>query len=273
MEDVRPLLNFYKSSLSNTFNKITKPLQMLSLDGFWFSFIHPDGYFYQVGNRPDVGEVYFSNHLYIHNPFICNPTNYSHNQAILTSDFPYPKFHEVQKMVDYSCGFKDFLFLYKKIEQFTFCLHFSSSQKNLSVNTIILNNFFQLNNFADHFIEEWKPLLKKMDAYTINVSQDIPMFFKKNSLFETHASKKEDTLKFLSKLGLYNEHLFESITSREIDIIQELVQGKTARQIGLALDISSRTIEHHMENLKSKLDCSSKQELLIKLNKFSCSHI
>ena len=49
----------------------------------------------------------------------------------------------------------------------------------------------------------------------------------------------------------------EPLTSREQQILLELAQGKSNREVGLALDISVRTVETHRKNLKRKLGISS----------------
>lgn len=52
------------------------------------------------------------------------------------------------------------------------------------------------------------------------------------------------------------------LTKREIDCLRHIASGKTAREMADYLSISRRTIEHHIENLKSKLRITSKSELI-----------
>ncbi|MDG1280153.1 MAG: response regulator transcription factor [Pseudorhodobacter sp.] len=49
----------------------------------------------------------------------------------------------------------------------------------------------------------------------------------------------------------------ESLTSREQTILLELAQGKSNKDVALALDISVRTVETHRKNIKRKLGISS----------------
>ncbi len=49
----------------------------------------------------------------------------------------------------------------------------------------------------------------------------------------------------------------EPLTSREQTILLELAQGKSNKDVALALDISVRTVETHRKNLKRKLGISS----------------
>ena len=49
----------------------------------------------------------------------------------------------------------------------------------------------------------------------------------------------------------------EPLTSREQQILLELAQGKSDKEVGLSLDISVRTVETHRKNIKRKLGISS----------------
>lgn len=49
----------------------------------------------------------------------------------------------------------------------------------------------------------------------------------------------------------------ESLTSREQTILLQLAQGKSNKDVALALDISVRTVETHRKNIKRKLGISS----------------
>jgi DNA-binding CsgD family transcriptional regulator len=53
-------------------------------------------------------------------------------------------------------------------------------------------------------------------------------------------------------------------SKREIEVLSLLTRGKTAKEIGLRLDISRRTVEHHIENMKIKSACRTKSELIEK---------
>lgn len=63
-----------------------------------------------------------------------------------------------------------------------------------------------------------------------------------------------------NKIELSNCH--ELLSSRECEVLSYLACGSTAKQIGLLLGISRRTVEHHIENIKLKTCCASKAELI-----------
>lgn len=49
----------------------------------------------------------------------------------------------------------------------------------------------------------------------------------------------------------------EQLTNREQTILLQLAQGKSNKEVALALDISVRTVETHRKNIKAKLGISS----------------
>ena len=54
----------------------------------------------------------------------------------------------------------------------------------------------------------------------------------------------------------------ETLTPREIDVLQLIIQGYTNGQIADQLSISVRTVEYHRANLTSKLNLHSRVELI-----------
>jgi DNA-binding CsgD family transcriptional regulator len=54
----------------------------------------------------------------------------------------------------------------------------------------------------------------------------------------------------------------EKLSSRERQCLKLLIDEKSAKEIAVLLGLSRRTIEFYFENIKDKLSCWSKQELL-----------
>lgn len=72
--------------------------------------------------------------------------------------------------------------------------------------------------------------------------------------------------KFLinSPENLINLEGIKQPTQREIECLYHLIKGLTLKQIAKKLSISPRTVEHHLENIKIKLNCTSRAELITK---------
>ena len=59
----------------------------------------------------------------------------------------------------------------------------------------------------------------------------------------------------------------DPLTGRERDIIEQIKKGHSAKKIGIILHISNRTVEKHIENIKFKLKCRNKIEIINVLQK------
>ena len=55
------------------------------------------------------------------------------------------------------------------------------------------------------------------------------------------------------------------LSKREKEVLKLVLQGKSNKQIALALDISVRTVEFHLKNVYAKFQVNSRIELLLKL--------
>jgi DNA-binding CsgD family transcriptional regulator len=62
---------------------------------------------------------------------------------------------------------------------------------------------------------------------------------------------------------------FVDLTQRELDCLQLLAQGQTAKMIGKALMISPRTVEKHLDHIRSKLNVRHKSEIITKFNELN----
>lgn len=69
---------------------------------------------------------------------------------------------------------------------------------------------------------------------------------------------------FVKHIGLsqYLANPKETLTKRELDCLIMLSQGKTAKETARVYNISHRTVETHLENIKLKFDVRKKTEVL-----------
>lgn len=84
-----------------------------------------------------------------------------------------------------------------------------------------------------------------------------------------------DSLALMTRLGLIRTTYQQTKTSadnpfttRERQILQHLVCGMSAKIIADRLIISRRTVEHHIENMKAKLNCPTKYDLINRCAKY-----
>ncbi|MAT43576.1 MAG: DNA-binding response regulator [Anaerolineaceae bacterium] len=53
------------------------------------------------------------------------------------------------------------------------------------------------------------------------------------------------------------------LTEREMEVLLQLAEGKTNKEIGYALDISQKTVEKHLESIYTKLNVNSRVEAAV----------
>jgi DNA-binding NarL/FixJ family response regulator len=53
-----------------------------------------------------------------------------------------------------------------------------------------------------------------------------------------------------------------SLTSREMDVLRLLAQGRTYRQVAYELHVSAHTVQTHVKNVYAKLDVHSAREAI-----------
>lgn len=54
----------------------------------------------------------------------------------------------------------------------------------------------------------------------------------------------------------------KGFTKREIDILSFIISGRSSKRIGSILLISPRTVDNHMRNIMTKLDCHSREQIV-----------
>ena len=167
---------------------------------------------------------------------------------------------------------------YKSSHGFTICHHqpdgyefyfFSFSPENYSMLNVCLSNLDLIEQFILYFKEKASSIINTCNSHKI--------FTTKNSFFpgvvvNNHLScdSKSIRAKFIraingNPLAKWLNH-FEPLSKREHECLNLLLTTSTVNEVANVMQISKRTAETHVERIKSKLQCKSKQELLIQLS-------
>lgn len=127
---------------------------------------------------------------------------------------------------------------------------FATWQGNDGIVNTYFNNIEVLLNFIHNFKEQAANLIKKYDRNRI--------IFSKNS--QPEQLKLLDNLD--SALTLVGNVGPIKMTLRELEIFKLLCRGLTVKEISQILYRSPRTIESHTNNLKMKLYCNKRSQLI-----------
>lgn len=140
---------------------------------------------------------------------------------------------------------------------------FSSGKENQAMLDIYINNLDLLERFAAYFKVEARTILRGCGQQRI-VRQE-------NAKVIIPASEDIQRELFLQSTGIESTVMsqflqkFERLTPRENECLGYLLKESTTANIAAAMNISIRTAETHIERIKTKLHCRTKNELIIKL--------
>lgn len=137
------------------------------------------------------------------------------------------------------------------IEKQTDCVEFFGFAANKTtslLDKLYLNHPWVLQSFANHFKQEVKSILFRMEAEAGSLAQLKGKDFYTNQ--PIHPDICSDVLAdYLKDLAKGNSKI-ALLSSRERESIQHLLLGRSARETGYYLNLSPRTIEFYFENIR-----------------------
>lgn len=118
-----------------------------------------------------------------------------------------------------------------------------------SADPSIVNKYINEVNQYENFVSAFQE--KAIDLFRVAKK------FKMNVCFDSVKSKKP-------------EYRFRNLylTKREHECVTYLIRGKTAEEIAIILNISKRTVETHVQNIKRKMNCYNQFRLGYLLGRF-----
>ncbi|MFN3234970.1 MAG: LuxR C-terminal-related transcriptional regulator [Gammaproteobacteria bacterium] len=81
-------------------------------------------------------------------------------------------------------------------------------------------------------------------------------------VYDLYNDFKKDLPKACEKIVLGKTYEKFQLSRRQLEILFYTIRGKSAKQIAAYLGLSVRTIEYHIEHLKTKFNCGTKCELI-----------
>lgn len=241
-------------------SRVTKPLDCLDIVCVDYLRTYANGKFAYLTNRPEFTEYYASEQLYRIDPFFRHPDFYKDGFLWLencnSSDFK-----NVVFLTNRQFHLHSPLLLIEKAKNYVemFCF---SGKSDEAIQALHLNHAHLLKTFREYYRRELHPLLNKMEEEGGSLIDLQGEFF-----FEGYPAseiKTETIHAFLIALGKKAEVEKASLLSpRERDCLRLLMRGNSAKDSAIELNLSPRTIEFYLENVKNKLDCSSRRELLL----------
>lgn len=255
-------------TLSNTIDRICEPLKTLHINHFSYLRKFDDGREIYLSNIPQWTMDYYQLDLFKSSSYACTPKKYINGFDIWMKDNNTRVFQHAQHYFDdyYGMTFCD-----QKLTCHDF-FFFAFPKKHVEMWRYLINNLVLLKQFIHYFYQKTDGLLKICEPYCIKpfaeeASQVVISHYVNNSceqrrkkfLSEIHDITIIDSIDFLPKIQTQ-----EFLTPREKECLRLLLTNQTAKNIAQHMNISVRTVETHLENIRQKWHCSNKAELIIK---------
>ncbi|WP_172622744.1 response regulator transcription factor [Aquicella siphonis] len=227
---------------------MSKPLQKYDIDWFTYRKSYTNGSRVLLTTTPDHLSAFLENKFYLSGNLDAQPDLYQ-NQIVLFAAFPN------QQVVQWAReNFRIYhgISLIRKYDHYTEFFSFATSADNPQALNFCINNLDFLQGFCDHFLSQGESLLAQAESQQIFVP------------YHTQTLKCHDNAN-ISELPGRN---LISISARQSECIRLLLQGKSAKEMSAALNLSQRTVEAYINILKSKFKVRTKAQLIIKLLNF-----
>ena len=246
----------YSLLMSNNINEICKPLfLMLDVHGYTFQRMYKSGKRLYLSNDPNWIENFYRNNYF-------NASSYKKFKILpkfslwhywSKEDFPFQKLiYDAKENFDY--GNSICIVETKKDYLDTFSIR--SRPCNFNANNEFINRLDEIEKFNSYFLNVAKKIID--NAYSSSIT--IP---------EKSISENGINSLSVSNLIKYSDSPEKYFSKQESECIKKLIFGCSSKEIGRKIDISYRTVDKHIENVKNKTNISFRGDIVKFLIRFS----
>lgn len=258
--DMNDQERLYKVSIrhqSKIKNALKPLLDQFGVNYFYYCRVSNSGWYSSFSSNVEWNKWWFDKKIHQEAFYFLQPQYY---QSGFTLSFPFfeDRFSQIQKIASEQFGIHYILELTYKSGKGIESYGFSSTHFNHTILAHYLSELPSLKLFFKYFRERHRELFSQLDENQFNLAKEIgPAFFKPTiPLFKSHAR-----FNFLKNIGM---DIFSDLSQREKQICEGLTKGLSANEIAHLFNLSKRTVEYYIENIKGKLNCLSKSELVEK---------
>lgn len=145
--------------------------------------------------------------------------------------------------------------VYEKDIDFCHVYFFATSRENTGVIDFYINEKVVLDAFTTYF--------KKQTALLLNMDNSENLIKTNLHIQQVKVREKEQNAQqFLTDIGCYINKKNDALTNKEKECAKFLINGCSAKEVARLLNISNRTVEFHLSNIKTKLGCRNKAQLI-----------
>lgn len=175
-----------------------------------------------------------------------------------------PDSQDIHLSTLYDCNIWNTLSLYRKSETFVEGFYFATSRENKNIIPEYINNMKLFERFTFYFKEKFASILSAEEIKEASSPTISPLIFREGDGVN---SQEEKIREFISNTPI--NKLFLNVNKEDIKLsIQEfkclawLSRGKAVKEIGRVMNLSPRTVESYIDNIKHKVNAHSRSHLI-----------
>lgn len=245
----------FNQEIASRVDQISQPLaHYFGITHFGFIRIYENGKMLRMANKPTWTRTYFEKGYYNDmDLYSMRDVPQNESRLLLLTGEPQGE-HFTTLCKEFQIW--NALGMYEKFEKYSDFWFFSSSPNNTEVINFYLNKVDVLKSFSLFFKEKFSQELKENDPSKLISTQ---VKIRESALVEKHKVQS-----LFSNLNINSYKLDDniSVSKREFECLFYLVQGRTMKEIARFMNLSSRTIEFHLNNVKKKLNCNKKSQVI-----------
>lgn len=243
-------------STSTEVAAICKPLEKLAISYFTYTRIHRSGKRIYLTNQPSVLESYLNGKHYLTGNVEGYPDHYT-QKIMLWDSLPNQKiFDDVVRSYNFNHG----IFIIEPHENHCDFYGLATNNGNSHIINTYLTKLDFIKNFTQYFTEKAKGLVELVSDTEIILpfNDDLKVVDFSIDDYDSDPGSISSADKKINQNRI-------KLTNRQIDCARLLLGGLQYNEIASQLKLSTRSIEYYIENMKAKLGCRNKSELIIKL--------
>jgi LuxR family transcriptional regulator, quorum-sensing system regulator SolR len=228
--------------------QIIQPIKKLGINFFSYLRIYPEGTFTVLINQAKWHKHFSGLEL---------PGSLSFSDLktgiYLWQDISHPQvvtdarnYFNIDNLIDFVYSDKNY------IESFSF----GTPKTQQAMLSFYFNNLDILQRFIDYFKTQSFDLFKQADKERLL----FPTHMTTNTNFNAPDFSENQRIDLLMSIRAIKKH--HHLTEKELCCLKHLAYGKSIKEIASILNNSPRTIETHLSNIKAKIGCFSKSQML-----------